>query len=146
MLVQFSRYVSAILKTCILAVSSMHFFAMVIILSFLSTLDRKDISEVELAMIISAHTCGTLLAMKWTEFTLKYLSMKITINIGFFILTSASFGLWGLINRLENERDDDDLQEVILTSSFFITRFIGGFGSGLLSTGCLMINALDVDA
>lgn len=97
MLINFSPTASFLLKSVLLVVSSMHFFAMVILLPFMNSFDRSDITEGELAIIIIAHTCGAILATKWTDYTLKLMSVQKTINWGLLVLFSASLALWILI-------------------------------------------------
>ena len=91
---------------------------------------HSSITAFEMAIIITAHTAGFLVAYRNTEPFISKLGIKWSLQLGFLILIAASYAFWAT-TYIQNDSQ--------FSTIAFISRFATGFGSGLLNAVCLIV-------
>lgn len=71
-----------------------------------------------------------MMTYKFIEPAHRMLGINPVINIGFFILILANFGLWMSVLFIENSSD--------FATISFLMRFLSGIGCGLIDSSCLI--------
>ena len=82
---------------------------------------------------MAASTAGSLSASRFTEPLISKLGTKWTIQMSFLLMVVASFALW-LVTYMTNDSE--------FMAMCFLSRFVFGFGSGLLREVILIARAL----
>ena len=95
MIISISPWVRSALKILALATSTMHYFAIVIMLPIFIQQEYYDsISAFEVAVMITGQTAGFIFGLNSIEFLVRRLGIMPVLNIGFGLLTISSLALW----------------------------------------------------
>ena len=116
-----------------LATSTLPHYAMVILIPFLAEHDHKSMKSFEIGILIAAATAGSLSSSRFTEPLISMLGTKWTIQTSFLLMVVASFAMW-LVTYITNDSE--------FMTLCFVSRFLFGFGSGLLREVILIARAL----
>ena len=115
-----------------LASSTMQHFAMIILIPFICTYDHKLIKSYEIGILLASATTGELIASRFTEPSISKIGIKWSIQLGFMFMVTASFAFW-VVTYTTNDSE--------FMSLAFLSRFLYGFGSGLLRSVIMIARA-----
>lgn len=130
MIISISPFIRNALTLMALATSTMHYFAVVILLPLYTEENYESVTSFETAVIIAGHTAGFIFGYSISEFLVRHFSIKSTLNLGFILLTATSYILW------HSTRDFSRASDFV--AAIFLCRLFGGIGCGLLNTACLI--------
>lgn len=95
MIISISPWIRNALKIFALATSTIHYFAIVIMLPiFVEQTYDESISAFEVAVMIAGQTAGFIFGLNSIEFLARRLGIIPVLNMGFFLLTISSLALW----------------------------------------------------
>lgn len=117
-------------STVAVATATLHYYVCVIMLPIIASESYSSITTYELGVMMTGHTSGVLISYKIFEPLIRIFGVNSVLNIGFTILVLANFALWLCVIYIENSSD--------FAAIVFLSRFIGGVGSGLIDTSCLI--------
>ena len=110
----------------------MQHFAMIILIPFICTYDHPMIKSYEIGILLASATAGELIASRFTEPAISKLGTKWSIQLGFMFMVVASFAFW-LVTYTPNDSE--------FMAFAFLSRFLFGFGSGLLRSVIMIARA-----
>ena len=113
-----------------LATSTVHYYVCVILLPVLCHTKYFSLTTFEIGVMLTGHTAGVMFTYKFIDYAIKFAGLNGVVNLGFFILIVSNFGLWICIVIIKNSSD--------FATCVFVTRLIGGIGSGLIDASCLI--------
>lgn len=105
---------------------------MIILIPFICTYDHKMIKSYEIGILLASATAGELIASRFTEPAISKIGTKWSIQLGFMFMAVASFAFWA-VSYTPNDSD--------FMSFAFLSRFLYGFGSGLLRSVIIIARA-----
>jgi MFS family permease len=130
MIISISPFIRNALKLFALATSTMHYFAVIILLPLYTQAHYGSVTSFEIAVIIAGHTAGFIFGYSQIEFLVRRFGIKTILNLGFLLLTVSSFALWHSTKDFSRASD--------FAAANFLSRLFGGIGCGLLNTACLI--------
>ena len=125
-------------STVAVATATLHYYVCVIMLPIIASESYSSITTFELGVMMTGHTSGVLISYKVFEPLIRLFGVNSVLNIGFTILVLANFGLWLCVIYVENSSD--------FAFIVFVSRFVGGVGSGLIDTSCLISRNYESDS